>query len=346
MSRCFVPLNVNHDLWDVEPNRGGHMRRKRIRGYELSGDLFIGGERVRASQIARYQPSHLDPDTQIDISMAGRYEAGIALDAANSALPKWSSMESSERGQFLLRLATAISFNVYALTAIEAISSPFSEEQLHLKVIPELASAFRAFGEVMQSSRKVESLPPFLNEVIYAPVGQVVVFLSSLTPLTEIGEICAPALAAGNTVVLRTDVSAPLATSLFMDLVSLCDFPPGVINWVSGSSESLDNALVASKLTSRVIVNGSRREAARLVAVGAASQKLSLHRNPYAPLIALIDASVEVDRIAYELAQLFNIPQRAMNKPGVRLLAHSDICLLYTSPSPRDRQKSRMPSSA
>ena len=138
----------------------------------------------------------------------------------------------------------------------------------------------------------------------------------------------APALAGGNTVVLKPSEQTPLSTLLLAQVAAEI-FPKGVLNIVCGRGGSVGQTLVEHPLVRMVSVTGDISTGKKILQAASSTVKRThLELGGKAPVIVFDDA----DLVAVV--------------EGLRTFGYYNACLLYTSPSPRDRTRSRMPSSA
>lgn len=244
--------------------------RTDIDGVSVSPDHFING--VRVSSLRTFEDrSPLDWQWKLaDVARGGDVEASAAVDAAQSAFAGWSRRSPEERGDYLDRLADLIERDVNKLAHVETLDMAMLEQSLRLRVIGRGATNFRAYAELARnyhprrwSSNGTE------NTVLRMPAGPTVVITPWNAPFMLSTWKCAPALAAGNTVVLKPAEWSPLSCSLLMDLVSEAEIPPGVFNLVQGYGEEAGAALVNDRRVRRISFTGSP-ETGRIIGEAAA----------------------------------------------------------------------------
>lgn len=269
--------------------------RVEIDGVSVSPDHYINGERV--SSIDTFEDrSPLDWNWKLaDIARGGQDEASKAVVAAREAFEPWSSLGVNERSAYLNRLADLIDRDVEKLAHIECLDMAMLEESLRLRVIARGARNFRAYAELAQNyeprrwnSNNTE------NAVLRMPAGPTVVITPWNAPFMLSTWKCAPALAAGNTVILKPAEWSPLSCSLLMDLVDEAGFPPGVFNLVQGLGEEVGAALVNNPQVRRISFTGSP-ETGRLIGEAAARNltPFTAELGGKGPFMVFADADLE-----------------------------------------------------
>ena len=169
------------------------------------------------------------------------------------------------------------------------------EESLRLRVIPRGARNFRAYADLAVAYQaRTWSSNNTDNRVLRMPAGPAVIITPWNAPFMLSTWKCAPALAAGNTVILKPAEWSPLTASILADLIDEAGFPPGVFNIVQGIGEEVGAPLVADARVRRVSFTGSP-ETGRLIAK-AAAQNLSpftAELGGKSPLIVFADADID-----------------------------------------------------
>jgi betaine-aldehyde dehydrogenase/5-carboxymethyl-2-hydroxymuconic-semialdehyde dehydrogenase len=198
------------------------------------------------------------------------------------------------------------------------------EESLRLRVIGRGARNFRAYADLAANyhARQWDSNTTH-NTVLRMPAGPTVVITPWNAPFMLSTWKCAPALAAGNTVVLKPAEWSPLTCSLLMDLVSDAGFPPGVFNVVQGLGEEVGAALVSDPRVRRISFTGSP-ETGRLIGVAAAKNLVpfTAELGGKGPFIVFADADLDV---AVEKAALMYDDAGQVCLAGTRLLVEDSI---------------------
>ncbi|WP_030485401.1 gamma-aminobutyraldehyde dehydrogenase [Nocardioides aequoreus] len=272
----------------------------------------IGGEAVDAASGETYDV--LDPTTgevYATAPMSGREDLDRAYGAAEAAFDDWGRRTPRDRAKALLDIAGAIDDHVEEINAVECrdtgkpLGITMSEE------MPYASDHFRFFAgasRLLEGRSAGEYMDDHTSYVRREPIGVVGQVTPWNYPLMMMIWKVAPALAAGNTVVLKPSDTTPASTTYF---AQLCQefLPPGVFNVVCGDRET-GRALVEHPTPQMVAITGSVR-AGMEVARSAASdlKKVHLELGGKAPVIVFDDADVEKAAQGIAEAGYFNAGQ-------------------------------------
>ncbi len=241
-----------------------------ISNIAVSPDHYIGGKRI-ASESTFEVRSPLDWDWKLaDVSRGTSLDADKAVSAAAEAFPEWARLAPPERGAFLHRLADLIDDSIGDIATIECADMAMLFESLEARVIHRGAENFRNYGDLaVEYAGRTWSSKGTNNEVMRQPAGPAVIITPWNAPWLLSTWKIAPALAAGNTVILKPAEWSPLSASLLADLADEAGFPPGVLNIVQGIGSEVGAALVADRRVRRISFTGSP-ETARHIGEAAA----------------------------------------------------------------------------
>lgn len=245
-------------------------QRAEISDVAVSPDHYIGGKRVGSESTFEVR-SPLDWDWKLaDVARGDALTADLAVSAAVDAFPGWAALTPAERAGYLHRLADLIDDSIEDIAIVECVDMAMLLESLRARVIHRGAENFRNYADLAAghegrrwSSKGTENL------VQRMPAGPAVVITPWNAPWILSTWKLAPALAAGNTVILKPAEWAPLSASLLADLAHQAGIPPGVLNVVQGIGEEVGAALVADRRVRRVSFTGSP-ETGRHIGVAAA----------------------------------------------------------------------------
>ena len=203
----------------------------------VQNKLFIDGEFVDAE--ARSRIPVLNPhDNSLITEVAEAQQADIdrAVEAARRAFPAWAKLAAMDRGRLLLKLAEAIDANAEELAKLESIDTGHPVRDTRGLDVVRTAVTFCYFGGMADKFQG--SVVPveagFLNYVLREPLGVVGQIVPWNFPLMFTSWKMGPALAAGNTVVMKPAELTPLSTLRIAELAQQVGFPKGVINIVPG----------------------------------------------------------------------------------------------------------------
>src|SRR3954469_2695188 len=289
----------------------------------VSPDHFIGGERVSSAE--KFEDiSPIDGQVIAEVARGGAREADAAVRAASAAFPAWAALGPAGRAPYLHRLADPIDANVERLAEVECLDMAMLLRSLRARVISRGARNYRAYADltVAYEERDWRSNGTW-NRVQRMPAGPAAVITPWNAPFMLSTWKTAPALAAGDTVVLKPAEWSPLACSLLADLVDEAGFPPGVFNIVQGIGEEAGAALVAHPLLRRISFTGSP-ETGRHNGVAAAGNLVpfTAELGGKGPLIVFEDA--DLDAAARKAAGQYDDSGQVC-LAGTRLLVQEQI---------------------
>ena len=277
-----------------------------IDGVSVSPDHFIGGERISSPETFETR-CPFDWDRKLaDIARGNAETAALAAEAATAAFPAWAALTAAERGAYLHRLADLIEANVEKLATVECLDMGMLLESLRLRVILRGAANFRNYADLAtQHEERVWSSRGTLNRVIRMPAGPALIITPWNAPFMLSTWKCAPALAAGNTVILKPADWSPLSASVLADLIAEAGFPAGVFNIVQGLGAELGNALTSDPRIKRISFTGSV-PTARIIGKAAAENIVSFTAELGGKSPLLVFADADIDAAAKKAAGQFD----------------------------------------
>jgi betaine-aldehyde dehydrogenase/5-carboxymethyl-2-hydroxymuconic-semialdehyde dehydrogenase len=241
-----------------------------VGGIPVSGDHFIDGRRVASNETFETR-SPLDWNLVLaEVARGDSATADAAVTAATKAFPAWAALSARERAAHMHRLADLIDARKDDIAVVECMDMAMLLESLQLRVVPRGALNFRNYADLAaEHEERTWSSKGTANRVIRMPAGPAVIITPWNAPFMLSTWKCSPALAAGNTVVLKPAEWSPLSASLLADLIDEAGFPPGVFNIVQGYGAELGAALVADPRVKRISFTGSVPTARRIGASAA-----------------------------------------------------------------------------
>jgi len=262
----------------------------------METSLLIDGKRVAGEGPAE---AVLDPATGATLAQvreASPAQVAAAVAAAERAFPAWSRTVPRDRAALLLKLADAIERDGAKLAALESkncgkpLAAALNDE------IPAIADVFRFFAgaaRCMTGAVSGEYTPGFTSMIRRDPIGVVASIAPWNYPLMMAAWKLAPALAAGNTVVLKPSEQTPLTTLALATLLAEL-FPPGVVNVVTGRGPTVGVPLVTHPAVRMVSLTGSIPTGQRIVEAAAKDMKRThMELGGKAPVIVFDDADLE-----------------------------------------------------
>lgn len=295
-----------------------------VAGVQVDTRHWIGGQRV-ASTSTFTDVSPVDGRILGEVAAGGTGEADAAVAAAKAAFPGWARMGPQARGEILFRLADLVEANVEELAQLETMDNGSLLRSHRRGVMPRVAMNIRFFADyaINRLSYPVFETRGHDNHVSWDPSGVSVIITPWNAPLMLATWRIGPALASGDTVVLKPPEWAPLTASYFADLTEQAGMPPGVFNVVQGLGPEAGAPLAANPDVSRICFTGSV-PTAKIIA-RAAAQNLtpcSFELGGKSPTVILDDADLD---LAVDLAieQYDNAGQVCL--AGTRLLVQRGI---------------------
>src|SRR5437762_8358594 len=206
-------------------------------GLDIETRLFIGGDFVDSIEGARIPVTNPhDSSILAEVSEARPADIDRAVEAARKAFPAWSRMGAAERGRLLAKLADAIEADSENLARLETLDTGHPIRDTRGLDAPRTVATFRYFAGLADKidGRVAQADPGFFNYVTREPVGVVGQIVPWNFPLMFTSWKLGPALAAGNTVVMKPAELTPLTTLRIAELMAEVGFPSGVVNVVPG----------------------------------------------------------------------------------------------------------------
>jgi aminomuconate-semialdehyde/2-hydroxymuconate-6-semialdehyde dehydrogenase len=294
-----------------------------VEDVEVSTLHWIGGERV-GSAGAFADVSPIDETVIARVARGGADEAEQAVAAARRAFAEWGATPPPARARVLHAVADGVEAAVERLAAVETRDNGSLLRSMRRSVMPRVARNFRFFADqLLELGGVALELDGHRSRAHWDPAGVTAVVTPWNAPLMLATWRVAPALAAGNTVVLKPPEWAPLTASLLADIAHDAGLPDGVFNVLQGTGEEAGHALVAHPDVDRVAFTGSVATG-RLVA-GAAAANLtpaSLELGGKSPLLAFADADLDAV-VRQAVNQYDNAGQVCL--AGTRLLVEDDV---------------------
>lgn len=201
------------------------------------------------------------------VPLGGQREMDAAVQAARHALPRWQALPPNERRDMMLRLCHLITENAEPLTALQILEN--AVPRMFASRFPQSAVDYLAYNAGWVDKIGGEVVPTWpsrgVDFTLDEPYGVVAVIVPWNGPLPSLGQVLGPALAAGNTVVVKPPELAPFTALRFGELVLEAGFPPGVVNVVPAGPEG-GSALVRHPGVDKIHFTGSSGTAKKILA--------------------------------------------------------------------------------
>jgi aldehyde dehydrogenase (NAD+) len=289
--------------------------------------LLIGGEWVdglAGGQIDVINP--YDGSKIVSVAEAREEDVERAVAAARAAAPAWGRMAAHERGRLLLKLADRIEADADYLVRLEAQNTGHPVRDCMSLDLPRTVLCFRYFGGMAD---KLEgSIIPvdagFLNYVEREPIGVVGQIVPWNFPLMFTSWKMGPALAAGNTVVIKPSEITPLSTLRIGQLMLDVGIPPGVVNILTGYGHTVGQRIAEHPGIGKVSFTGSTAVGRKIVQASSGNlKKVQLELGGKGPNIIFEDANIPAAVGGSAFAIFHNQGQACI--AGSRLIIHESV---------------------
>ncbi|MFI6180703.1 aldehyde dehydrogenase family protein [Nonomuraea sp. NPDC051191] len=265
----YAPAPESRDIVDLKPSYG----------------LFINGEFVDGSGSPFKTVNPATEEKLAEVASASSDDVDRAVQAARKAFGVWSALPGAERAKYLFRIARLIQERARELAVLESLDNGKPIRESRDVDLPLVAAHFFYYAG-------------WADKLAYAgfgtkPLGVAGQVIPWNFPLLMLAWKIAPALACGNTVVLKPAETTPLTALLFAEICQQAELPPGVVNIVTGAGDT-GAALVAHPDVNKVAFTGST-EVGRLIArtVAGTGKKLTLELGGKAANIVFEDAAID-----------------------------------------------------
>ena len=267
-----------------------------------------------------------DASVLASVAEAGAEDVDRAVAAARRAFPGWAARPAAERGRRLVALADAIEEHGDELARLESRDTGHPIRDTTLLDVPRTAATFRYFGGMADKHEGsvVPVEPGFLNYVLREPIGVVGSIVPWNFPLMFTSWKLGPALAAGNTAVLKASELTPMTSLCLGELLTEAGFPPGAVNIVPGYGHTAGARLAEHPDVGKLSFTGSTETGRRIVEASAGNLKrLQLELGGKGANIVFADADIPAAVQGSAFAIFHNQGQACI--AGSRLLLHEQI---------------------
>ncbi|MBO3746900.1 aldehyde dehydrogenase family protein [Streptosporangiaceae bacterium NEAU-GS5] len=265
----YAPAPESRDIVDIKPSYG----------------LFIDGRFVDGSGTPFKTINPATEETLAEISVASPEDVDRAVKAARKAFEGWSALPGSERAKYLFRIARIIQERSRELAVLESLDNGKPIRESRDVDLPLVAAHFFYYAG-------------WADKLEYAGLGSKPLGVAGQVipwnfPLLMLSWKIAPALACGNTVVLKPAETTPLTALLFAEICQQAELPPGVVNIITGAGET-GAAVVGHPDVNKVAFTGST-EVGKIIArtVAGTSKKVTLELGGKAANIVFEDAALD-----------------------------------------------------
>ncbi len=294
--------------------------------------LFINGE--RSEPLNGVYTDVINPATGAVIAQVpsgGMEDVDSAVNAARAAFDQgdWRKMAPPERSKVLYKIANLIMANAHELAMLEVAASGGTISRVMALDIPAVVDLFMVLAEEIKDYSFVENLPtrplpePVHTQVLKEPIGVCGLITAWNGPLLLAGVKLAPALAAGNTVVIKPATITPTSTLRLIEIIAEA-LPKGVVNAVTGPGAKIGDALTTHPGVDKISFTGSTEVGRNIQKMAADSLKrVTLELGGKGAAIVMPDADLE--RTAYGALFGVYLNSGQICESGTRLLVHESV---------------------
>jgi acyl-CoA reductase-like NAD-dependent aldehyde dehydrogenase len=294
-----------------------------------SYQMLIDGKWVNASNGAMFESINpTNGQVWSKVPEATETDVDDAVNAAHRAFSTgpWSKMTPTERGKCLRKLGDLLAEKSEPLGRTESVDTGkmLKETRWQAKYIAEFFHFYAGCADKISGETLPIDKPDLFVFTNREPLGVVAAIVPWNSQLFLVAVKVGPALAAGNTIVLKASEHASAAMLEFGELVAEAGFPPGVVNIVTGHGEPCGKALTSHPLVARISFTGGPN-AARHVLYNSAENfaEVSLELGGKSPFIVFDDANIE-SAVNGSVAGIFGAAGQSC-VAGSRLYLHEDI---------------------
>lgn len=295
--------------------------------------LFIDGEWTTSSSGEWFEvtnPATGQPAARVAKATTDDVERAVksAREAFDSGV--WSGRSPVERAQVLVQFAQKIAENAQQLVYLEALSSGSTVRRVAASDIMQICDLLQQTAQFAMEYKYVEALPvmnfpgPSNNQVWREPIGVCVGITAWNFPLILAMWKLAPALAMGNSIVMKPASNTPLSTLKLAELAAQAGLPKGVFNVIAGPGASVGEALVRHPMVDKVAFTGSTEVGRRIMQLAAGTvKKVTLELGGKSPAIVLPDADLDIAIPGILFGTFLHSGQ--ICESGTRVLIHDSI---------------------
>jgi len=264
-----------------------------------AGKLFIGGRWSDARSGRTFETTNpATGETLARVAEADEADVEAAVSAARRAFDEgpWPKMGAAERGRLLWRIADLLMQHADEVARIETLDNGkpiFESRQVDIPLVAEIFQYYAGWATKL-TGETIPARPGAFTYTLREPVGVVAAIVPWNFPLLLAAWKMAPALAAGNTVILKPSSNTPLSALRFADLAREAGLPDGVLNVITGKGSTVGMGLVRHPGVDKIAFTGETRTGIEIMKSGAETlKKITLELGGKSPNIVFADADLE-----------------------------------------------------
>ncbi|KAI1335891.1 aldehyde dehydrogenase [Xylariaceae sp. FL0016] len=296
--------------------------------FNISTGLFINNEFVKATggdKVTSINPTNEEEICSVEAASPEDIDKAVA--AARAALnhESWRDMSGTDRGKCLYKLADLVETNMKTLATIEtwdngkALSSSMGD----LSMVIDTLRYYAGYADKIHG----ETIPTTSKKLVYTlkqPIGVCGQIIPWNFPLGMAAWKLGPALACGNTLVLKPAEQTPLSIQFLAKLIPEAGFPPGVVNITNGFGKVAGHALASHMGIDKIAFTGSTATGKMIMKTASVNMKnITLETGGKSPLIIFNDADIEQAAKWAHIGIMFN--QGQVCCATSRVFVHEDV---------------------
>jgi len=267
--------------------------------YDQPTGLFINNEFVKSVDGKTFEV--INPSTEeviTSVQEATEKDVDIAVEAARKAFNgPWRKETPANRGKLLVKLADLFLENADLLAAVEALDNGKAFSMAKNVDVTAASDCLRYYGGWADKveGKIVDTTPDTFNYIRKEPIGVCGQIIPWNFPILMWAWKIGPAIATGNTIVLKTAEQTPLSAYIACTLIQKAGFPPGVINVITGFGKTAGAAMSSHMGIDKIAFTGSTIVGRQIMKAAAGSnlKKVTLELGGKSPNIVFADADIE-----------------------------------------------------
>ncbi|PWY86041.1 aldehyde dehydrogenase [Aspergillus heteromorphus CBS 117.55] len=299
------------------------------RQYTQPIGLFINNEFVPSKSGEKFATINPSDESEItSVYAAGEEDVDIAVKAARKALndPSWKLLPPTERGQLMLKLADLVEQHKETLATVETWDNGKPYSVSLSDDLGEVVNCLRYYAGWADKvhGQTISTTPAKFAYTLRQPIGVVGQIIPWNFPLDMAAWKLGPALACGNTIVMKPAEQTPLSILVLASLIKEAGFPPGVINILNGHGRVAGRALVTHPGVDKVAFTGSTMTGREIMKMAAGTLKnITLETGGKSPLVVFQDADLEQAAKWAHVGIMYN--QGQVCTATSRILVHESV---------------------
>jgi len=292
-------------------------------------EMYINGEWTDAQDGATFTSTNpATGQAWAEVPEASEADVNRAVEAAHRAFKEgpWATLTATARGKMLRRLADILAQHSEALGRCETVDTGklFKETRWQANYISDFFHYYAGLADKVSGETLPIDKPDMMTMTLREPLGVVAAVVPWNSQLFLVAVKIGPALAAGNTVVLKASEHASAPMLEFAKVFEEAGFPPGVFNVVTGHGEPCGRALTSHPLVDRISFTGGPHTARHVIRNSAENfAQVSLELGGKSPVMVFEDADIE-SAVNGILLSIFSASGQSC-VAGSRLLLHESV---------------------